>query len=202
MGLAEIRESGLLELYVMNVLDEQEHAQVQGAIGQYPELKRDLEEIEQSLQCYAEAHAVRPDDTVKPMLMATIDYTERLSNGEIPGIPPILHEGSKVSDYSQWLEREDLNAPDDFDSIFARIIASETDKTTLIVWLRHGAPLETHHHEFEKFLIVEGSCDITIGSVVHPLKAGDYLSIPLHIPHQVKVTSLNPCKIVLQRVAA
>jgi mannose-6-phosphate isomerase-like protein (cupin superfamily) len=54
----------------------------------------------------------------------------------------------------------------------------------------------------EHFLIVEGTCDITIGDKVHHLVPGDYLSIPLYIDHDVKVTSITPCKVILQRVAA
>ncbi len=59
-----------------------------------------------------------------------------------------------------------------------------------------------HTHELEKFLILEGTCDITIEDEVYSLKAGDFLSIPLYNKHDVKVTSLNPCKAILQRIAA
>ena len=64
------------------------------------------------------------------------------------------------------------------------------------------APEEIHTNEFERFLIVEGSCDIQIGETVHQLQAGDFLSIPLFENHFVTVTSSIPCKVILQRVAA
>jgi mannose-6-phosphate isomerase-like protein (cupin superfamily) len=59
-----------------------------------------------------------------------------------------------------------------------------------------------HDNEFEKFLILEGSCTITIEEEAHHLVPGDYLAIPLHKSHQVTITSEIPCKIILQRVAA
>ena len=75
-------------------------------------------------------------------------------------------------------------------------------QTLFVARLKHGAPTETHTNEYEKFLIVEGSCDLTIGTTVHHLNAGNYLSIPLYVSHDVKVTSAIPCKIILQRVNA
>jgi quercetin dioxygenase-like cupin family protein len=68
--------------------------------------------------------------------------------------------------------------------------------------LKEGAPPEIHTDEHEKFLVVEGSCNFTIGTDVHALQSGDYLSIPLHVHHEAKVTSDIPCKIILQRVKA
>lgn len=59
-----------------------------------------------------------------------------------------------------------------------------------------------HINELEKFLILEGTCDITIEDEVYSLKAGDFLSIPLYKKHDVRITSLNPCKAILQRLAA
>lgn len=202
MNIAEVRESGLLELFAMGALDEAEMAQVNALLLKYPDLHQDLAEIEHSVFAYAQTQAVEPHGAVKPLLMATIDYMERLRAGEIPSSPPILHAHSTITDYQQWLQRPDMVAPEDYDAMFAKIIAHEPEKLTAIVWLRYGAPGETHVDEYEKFLIVEGACEITIGEVVYTLKAGDYLSIPLHIDHNVRVTSTIPCKIILQRVAA
>ena len=86
--------------------------------------------------------------------------------------------------------------------IFAKIIGYAPEVTTAIVWIKEMAPEETHTDEYEKFLIIEGTCDIVIEHKVHQLKAGDYFSIPLHANHHVVVTSEIPCKAILQRVAA
>jgi len=73
---------------------------------------------------------------------------------------------------------------------------------TALLWLRYMAPQEVHHHEYEKFLILEGSCDIIVGNKTHSLLPGDYFCIPLHERHEVRITSSMPCKAILQRVAA
>ena len=127
---------------------------------------------------------------------------ERLKQDEVPGTAPILNSETKIKDFEDWLNRQDMQLRDDFDEMQATIIAQEPDKLTAIVWLKYGAPTETHTIEYEKFLIIEGSCDITIGTTVRQLKAGDYLSIPLYVSHNVKVTSAVPCKFILQRVNA
>ena len=202
MLIDNLRNSGLLELYVLQDLDEHENKIVESALLSYPALKQDLHDIELALQLYAYAHATPPPPTVKPMMLATIDYTERMENGEKPTNPPALHALSKISDFEPWLNRDDMQEPDEYDAMHGKIIGASEEKTTLIVWLRYGAPDETHTEEYEKFLIVEGSCDITIGEKVHHLKAGDFLSIPLHINHRVEVTSDKPCKIILERAAA
>ena len=92
--------------------------------------------------------------------------------------------------------------PDNFKDFHAKIIGYTPEMVTAIVWIRNMAPHEVHDDEFEKFLILEGTCDITIGDKVHKMASGDSLSIPLHIDHFVTVTSDIPCKAILQRIAA
>jgi mannose-6-phosphate isomerase-like protein (cupin superfamily) len=92
--------------------------------------------------------------------------------------------------------------PAENEGVFARIIGYTPEVITAIVWLKDYAPAEVHHNEYERFLIVEGSCDIFIGDEMHQLSPGDYLQIPLFADHRVVITSSIPCKVILQRVAA
>lgn len=202
MTLSEIRESGLLELYLLGHLDEEETLIVKKALFQFPELEKELESIEQTLIEYTERISLPPPADLGPIIMATIDYTARMENGEPPVSPPVLNPSSTLADYQEWLERPDMNPPGEVEEMFIKFIAHEPEKLTALVWLKNGAPDETHTDEYENFLIAEGTCNITIGDKVHSLVPGDYLSIPLHINHRVEVTSDIPCKIILQRVAA
>jgi mannose-6-phosphate isomerase-like protein (cupin superfamily) len=199
--LSSYIDSGILEAYVLGFATTEEIAEVEKLAISHPEIKNELEQIENSIGQYASKHAVQPHATVKPMLLATIDYTERLKNGEHPETPALLSVDSKISDYAQWLNRPDM-VPSYDDDIFLKIIGNTPQATTAIVWITTMAPDEVHHDEHESFLIVEGTCDITIGDKVHQLVPGDYLSIPLHADHFVKVTSDIPCKVILERRAA
>jgi mannose-6-phosphate isomerase-like protein (cupin superfamily) len=134
--------------------------------------------------------------------MATIDYYQRLDKGEKPAFPPVLHKGSKLSDYAQWLNRDDMVLSPDFKDMYAKIIGSVPGTITAIAWLRNISVQEVHDNEIEKFLIVEGTCDIIVGEKAYNLRRGDYFEIPLHKVHTVKVSEDILCKVILQRVAA
>ncbi len=195
-------ESGILEMYVMGQATAAETADVENMAALHNEVRREIDDISITMERYARAHAVKPSPMVQPFLMATIDYMERMKKGEAPAFPPTLHEGSKIIDYTTWLDRADLYPAEPLTDVHASIIGYTPQLTTAIVWLTYGAPQETHTSELEKFLIVEGTCDIIIGKDIHSMRPGDTMTIPLHIPHSVKVTSDYPCKIILQRAAA
>jgi mannose-6-phosphate isomerase-like protein (cupin superfamily) len=195
-------ESGILELYVMGLTSEQESVEVEQMMALHPEVMEEVRTIEDSLEAYAQANAVQPHATIKPLLLATIDFMQRLGSGETPADPPILNENSTAAHYAQWIDRADFANPEHVEDIHVKLIAHTPQATTAIVWIREMAPDEVHHNEYEKFLILEGTCDIIVDGKAHSLKAGDYFQIPLHADHRVIVTSEVACKVVLQRVAA
>ncbi len=192
--------SGVLEMYVLGLTTEQESAELKNLSEKHEEIKTEIEAITSALEHYAVGPDFNP--TLKTFVMATIDYSERMLNGEHLSFPGILTKDSKITDFNEWLNRKDMTLPDDFDQAHAKIIAYSPQMTTAIVWLRTMSPPEIHSKEYEKFLIIEGSCNITIGDEVYKLKAGDFLEIPLFVTHNVMVTSKIPCTLILQRVAA
>ena len=194
--------SGILELYVLGVTCEKENEEIERIALYHIVVREEIENISNALEGYVKQNAVEPDPTIKPFLMAVIDYAERLKNGEEPSFPPVLNESSKISDYDQWINRTDITIPGNFSDFHAKIIGYTPEVTTAIIWIKDMAPQEVHQSEFEKFLILEGTCDITIEDIIHSLKPGDFLSIPLYKKHDVRVTSSYPCKVILQRIAA
>ncbi len=162
----------------------------------------EIQQIRQVLESYALSHATAPSSTVKAFLFATIDYSENIKSDAAYEFPPLLNEVSHVADYAKWLGRDDMILPGDFKGIHAKIIGYTAKIITAIIWIKDGAPQEVHYDEFEQFLIVEGSCAITIEKDIHHLTAGNFLSIPPLKEHKVDITSSIPCKIILQRIAA
>ena len=195
-------ESGILETYVMGDSTREEKDLVEQMAASFKEVKDEIDSISEVLEFYAISNATVPDPTIKPLLLATIDYTERIKSGEAVSHAPDLTASSTIVDYSPWLQRENMALPAHFTDFHAKIISYTPTTLTAIVWIKEMAPQEVHDHEYEKFLVVEGTCDITIGEAIHHLNPGDYLSIPLHKPHHVTVTSSIPCKVILQRTAA
>jgi mannose-6-phosphate isomerase-like protein (cupin superfamily) len=202
VNIEEYIESGILEMYVLGVTSAEENAEVQKMASIHREIVDEIDNICMAVEVDAQRKAIEPAAIIKPFIMSMVDYMERLSNGEQPCIPPLLNEESSVSDYSEWINRQDMYLPDDFKDFHAKIIGYSPQVTTAIVWIKNGAPEETHQRELENFLILEGSCEITIEDKVHQLAAGSYLSIPLYKKHHLTITSSIPCKIILQRIAA
>lgn len=197
----EYINSGILEQYVLGNTDPTQSREVEFMASTNPDIRRELDAISEALESYAMENAIDPDPILKPFLLATIDYTNRLNNGEPVTFPPVLNENSTVEDYAPWLKRTDMVSSESED-LYARIIGYTPEATTAIVWIKDYAPQEVHDHEFERFLIVEGTCEIIVGDDVNELAAGDYFAIPLHKTHMIKVTSAVPCKVILQRLAA
>ena len=195
--------SGILELYVMGLTTDAESLEIKNLTDKNTEIQLEIDAIADALQIYASNSAPAVlDPGVKALTMGTIDYTDRLQSGEPFCIAPTLNKNSKIADFQTWLDKPELNTYNPDDEINAKIISASPEVLTSIIWLKNGAPIEIHDKEYEHFLILEGTCNITIGEEVHSLVPGNYLSIPLYIGHSVKVTSDFPCKILLQRVAA
>jgi len=200
--IREYIESGILEMYVLGMTKPDESKEVESMAEQHREINEEINSIRNDIESYARSHSVEPPLTVKPMLMAMIDYADRMQKGEPASYPPPLTEKSQAKDYEPWLNRADMVPPDDYGAIHAKIIGYQPGATTAIVWLKYGVPPEVHHKEYETFLILEGECDLTIGERTQHLGPGSYLTIPLHVTHYVKVTSEVACKFILQRSAA
>jgi mannose-6-phosphate isomerase-like protein (cupin superfamily) len=194
-------DSGILMQYVLGNTSPRKSTDIEKMAATDSTIRLEIEAISEIMEAYAIANAVDPNPVLKPFLLATIDYTERMKSGEPASNPPMLNEHSVIEEYAEWLNRNDMvsrNAED----LFAKIIGYTPAATTAIVWIKDYAPQEVHDDEYEKFLIVEGTCNIMVEEDMHTLIPGDYFAIPLHKKHSIKVTSFLPCKVILQRVAA
>ena len=194
--------SGILEYYVLGLTSAEETLQVSIMSNLHPEINQEINEISESLLQLSSIVAPKLSPTLRTSILGTIDYMERLKSGELASFPPLLNSESKISDYQLWISKPEMDLPSNFQDSYAKIIGANKVATTMIVWLTTQAPNEVHHNHYERFLIIEGSCELTIENDTHYLKSGDYLEIPLHVVHNLIVTSSIPCKIILQRIAA
>jgi len=200
-SIQEYINSGILEQFVLGCTTDEEAATIAAMATEHAAVAQEIVAIREAIEAFAMEHAVTPNAVIKPFLLATIDYTERLKNGEAATFPPLLHEQATIKDYAPWLNRNDMVYTGNED-IYARIIGYTPEVISAIIWINNYTPQEVHHNEYEKFLVVEGSCEIMIEDEVHQLVPGDYFMIPLYKNHVVHVTSNIACKIILQRVAA
>lgn len=85
MEVSNIISSGLLELYAAGLASQEEAAQVQQWVQQYPEVADELAAIEASLAMYARANALQPDASVKQKLF------QRINEGDSAKVIPLAH---------------------------------------------------------------------------------------------------------------
>lgn len=201
-SVEDYMSSGILEAYVLGLTEPQETWEVEQMASSNEGILEEINRITEDFEQHLRLNAVPPPSTVKPFVMASIDYIERLNHGELPSFPGPLHQGSQISDYAEWLDRSDMVLPPGFENMHAKIIGYTPEVITAIAWIKGICVEEIHDHEIENFLVVEGTCEIAVGEKVHRLVPGDYFSIPLHRFHTVKVSEDTLCKVILQRIAA
>lgn len=200
--LREYMTSGIIEKYVLGLALPEEISEIEALSNQHPEIEAAITEFCLLVEKNAFANSIEPPEIIKPELLATIDFMERLEHGEPMTFPPLLSEASRIDDYAEWLNRPGMTRSANAPNIELKIIGYTPTCSTAIVWVKDKTPEEVHTKEFESFFIVEGTCIIHIGSNKHALVPGDYLTIPLFEKHHVEVTSSQPCKVILQRLAA
>lgn len=65
-------ESGILELYVLGNVTPEERAQVEAMAQKHPSIKAELDEIERSLELYAEENAVEPSEDIRNRVLNSL----------------------------------------------------------------------------------------------------------------------------------
>lgn len=193
-------DPGTVALYVMGLLSPEERKAVEAAAAENAALRAELDDAQEAMAILAIEQQVDPPAGLRTAILEAVERAE--TEGRKAGRPPALHPGSLASDYGAWLNDPRHVRPAEAGPLHVIELDDRGGDLTALVWLTHGSPEEVHVDVIEKFLILEGACDITVGDEVHSLRPGSYLSIPLYVPHNVRITSAEPCKILLQRLAA
>lgn len=200
--MAEVTKDDI-GLYAFGELAGEDKIAFEALVYEDAELQQELEEFWETL-AMLDGVGVNPEDpqptAKKQDFLAAIAALEEEERGSEK--PPIITNASVAADYEPWTVLPQHQVADSYDNLFYIPFAQNEDGVSIIVWLDKGLPEETHHDSIEKFLILQGSCTISFRGEEHQLKAGDVMSIPLHTPHNVTVTSEVACKMIVQRIAA
>ncbi|MBX5438812.1 MAG: anti-sigma factor [Thermoflavifilum sp.] len=77
MDIQEYISSGVIELYVLGMLSEEEAAELRAYARQYPEVKEAIEAYERTLEQYAELHAVEPPAELRQQIWHRLSSAAR-----------------------------------------------------------------------------------------------------------------------------
>lgn len=196
MNLKTYIASGILELYVLNMLDQPQVAEVEEMLSNYPELQAEVLAISTALETAAFKHAVEPSDG----LFAKIE--QHLFGSSDAGNDSELSIIDDKSDYTMWLDLVKVKFPAALTaSNFCEPIVQSQGLTQMLVVSSFDIEEESHAHEYESFLILKGKCRCTVEGQVFYLEAGGFTQIPLEVIHKVEVID-GPVMAIVQYRAA
>lgn len=86
-------------------------------------------------------------------------------------------------------------------SLFEQVLSGEESGGPLGVALVTqpvgiATPLHRHTHESEAFFLIEGSMTYRAGDEMFELAAGDFIWLPLGVPHAFRVTGKTPARML------
>lgn len=190
-------DSGILEEYFLGVLDEQRSEEVRQFCDQYPVLANALAAIEADFEQRSRANAITPPIHLQEQIWAKLENLNKEKAIDINDLPLI----NEYTDHKNWLSLIKPLVPSEITEDQTFLVLRDTPKIVqMFVISKTDIDDEVHDDLHESFIILEGECECTVGEDVFRLSAGGYASIPLHLPHSVKV--LSPYVMaIMQRVA-
>jgi mannose-6-phosphate isomerase-like protein (cupin superfamily) len=165
--------------------------------------EEELQQTEDALLCFAEAHAVPPPPDLREHLLTKLkSLNEQKKNRKRLQ----LHQLPLLDANANWYDWEEAVGeiePPDYDDIYLHPLEETEQRSLFVAWVNEYIPEEVHHDLIESFLLLEGSCECHIsdeaGNVrIVRLSQGDYIEMQLGETHDIFITSAQPAKAILQ----
>jgi mannose-6-phosphate isomerase-like protein (cupin superfamily) len=184
INLEEYIAKGNLEAFCLGNLSAEEEAQLQELCKRFPKLRVELQIVEQAMERLAAIAGVTPTIDHKKKLLDSLGFgNKRLDLNQLPVI-------NEDTDYLDWLDAlAHLLPAQPKDSIIFHPLTSTPELSQTLVFTRMSIPDETHEDLIESFFILEGNCTCIVGGQAYHLSPGDFLEIPLHVHHDIVLTS-------------
>lgn len=184
MNLKTYIESGVLELYVLDLLTEPEKVNVERMLAAYPELSNELDKIQLSMEEQAVATAVQAPQHLKKLVLDSIDNLQKEKVMDQNDLPLI----NKFSVHHNWLNFiKSFGKLELTEGRHIKVLRQDEKVTQLLIVSETAIEEEVHKDEYESFLILDGECKCTVANEVRLMKAGDFMEIPLYELHGVEL---------------
>lgn len=187
MNIKAYIESGILELFALDLLAPSERKEVIRLLELYPCLKEEFAKIENAIEEYARKNAVNPPAHVQKNLEDAILNLQKEALMDLSDLP-LLH---KYADYKKWLQLAEQFTPMPAarNGRSVHVLRHDQQVTQLLIVSATGFEEEVHDEVRESFLILSGACRCSVGGRVTLMSAGDFMEIPLFEPHHVELIS-------------
>lgn len=197
MNTEEYIDIGVLHDYCTDNLPPSGRAEVERMCEQYPEVNKELQQLQNVLEKLAEGTAKEPAQETKQHIWNTLNNINKERAGDLNDLPVI----NKYSDYNNWKRMVSPLMPEHFpgETLYVPLRNSDGIMQSLVISYENAED-EKHEHEKESFLLLEGECECCVGDDLVHLRAGGFIEMPLNINHNVKL--LTPYVVVIfQRIA-
>jgi mannose-6-phosphate isomerase-like protein (cupin superfamily) len=183
MDIKKYLNSGILESYCLGMLSDEDEAYLIQMTILYPEIKAELTSIELFFENFAAVNSVEPHRALRQNILSAIGFTnsEELNINQLPAV-------SQSSDPQPWLDTlAHLIYPVPSEDFTLHVLRDDSELRQMLVISKIDVPAEDHDDFLESFFILEGRCECTIGDKLYALSPGDFIEIPLHAPHDIKI---------------
>lgn len=190
MDIKSYLQSGSLEQYCFDLFNADLQQEVIALCQANPEIKNELAAIERTIEKFAKTGAIEPPTGLRGKVLSAMGFSEQL---DINNLLPT----SKYADHHSWLEALAKLIPDEpSDDFFMHVLRQDEHISQTLVISKINVPEEIHEDVAESFFILRGQCICKVGEEAFTLNPGDYLDIPLHVKHDVRLTSPHVVAIV------
>jgi len=184
MDIQKYIESGVLEQYCLGLLDEGEQAYLIQMTMLYPEIKAELTAIELAFEELSAIGAVEPPNNLKHNILAAIGRDQESAELNINDLPVLSRSASPLP----WLKAFAHLIPEEPTQDFTvNVIRDDAIVQQMLITANTGVAEEEHSEFYEGLFILKGRCECMIGDELFTLGAGDFIEIPLHTKHDVKL---------------
>ncbi len=196
MDLKSYIDSGVLELYALDLLNETERVEVEDMLSIHKELKDEYELIQKDLENYATVNSIEPPAPLHEIVVDSILNLQKEKAMDLDDLPII----NKYSSHINWLKlANNLGEISLTNGKYEKVLRNDDKVLQVFVVTETDIEEETHEQEHESFLVLSGECSCTIASAVNLMGPGDFMEIPLYELHDVKLVSKSVTAI-LQRI--
>jgi len=184
MNIRAYIESGILEEYCLGLLNPDEQKIVVRVCLLYPEVKKELTLIEETIEKLAASRAITPGADNKQKILNSLGFSDQPVKYDLTNLPLT----NVSSDHKSWLlSLEHLIPAEPEEDFSCHVLRQDEQFAQMLIIAKNDVPEETHDNLMESFFILKGRCTCSVGGSTVTLGPGDFLEIPLNLEHNVKM---------------
>jgi quercetin dioxygenase-like cupin family protein len=97
---------------------------------------------------------------------------------------------------AQVFDPDTIHPKEEFENAHVQRMYTDSNASVFVIWAKQSVARHYHANHTEYVTILRGAGDFLMDTVWSKVGAGDQIIIPAGTPHEVKVTSTEPMKVI------